>query len=510
MITQKLESIQLSNGKKDEDTHTIKDQLLMAPGVWNDVEYSAEEIKKAFEKTNWEDKRNKSVIIDHADDDKRDVSVRDWVGWVKNARVEDDGRVYGDIELYDKDMINKLTKAKAKFGISPRIRGKVNEDKKIYDFSFENFSVVNTPAVKEAYINLSENGQMKIIKLGNISDEQLIGYISDKFDKDKEEVKKMLKDIEDGFKCECIECGHTMTSKEHCKDIKCPECGGTMRREERPGPGQETKNSDKKLEGFEEIRKEKGMSPSEFYAAPRDPPSESKLPIHDKEHIKNAMSRFNQTDFKDEEEKKKAKRKIISAARDKDIDIEKFKEVGPELSDNDYMKKDKKEVKMSEEEKEQETKAAEEENKEEVEENEEEEVTEEKEEEEEVKENEEDEEEEEEVEDEGEDEEKELKELMTEDKFQEFLKEHKSLPLKEIAKKYKEEKYELEKEEMKKQISELSKKVEKLSEESPDSKSVQELSDEDNSKKRNVFGSNEPTKGDKEMIKLLKDKKILG
>jgi len=40
------------------------------------------------------------------------------------------------------------------------------------------------------------------------------------------------------FKCECIECGHKMESKKHCKDLKCPECGGQMRREERPGPGQ--------------------------------------------------------------------------------------------------------------------------------------------------------------------------------------------------------------------------------------------------------------------------------
>ena len=42
---------------------------------------------------------------------------------------------------------------------------------------------------------------------------------------------------EDTFKCECIECGHKLTSKKHCSEIKCPECGGEMRREERPGPG---------------------------------------------------------------------------------------------------------------------------------------------------------------------------------------------------------------------------------------------------------------------------------
>ena len=40
------------------------------------------------------------------------------------------------------------------------------------------------------------------------------------------------------YDCECIECGHQLTSDKHCRDIKCPECGGRMRRVERPGPGQ--------------------------------------------------------------------------------------------------------------------------------------------------------------------------------------------------------------------------------------------------------------------------------
>jgi len=40
------------------------------------------------------------------------------------------------------------------------------------------------------------------------------------------------------YQCECLECGHTMSSSEHCKDIKCPECGGEARRAERPGKGE--------------------------------------------------------------------------------------------------------------------------------------------------------------------------------------------------------------------------------------------------------------------------------
>lgn len=58
--------------------------------------------------------------------------------------------------------------------------------------------------------------------------------------------KKTVPDQE-SYDCECIECGHKMTSEKHCQDIKCSECGGTMRRASRPGIGQkqEEKQSDK-------------------------------------------------------------------------------------------------------------------------------------------------------------------------------------------------------------------------------------------------------------------------
>ena len=39
------------------------------------------------------------------------------------------------------------------------------------------------------------------------------------------------------YRCECLDCGHKMSSDEHCADIVCPECGGQMRRAKRPGVG---------------------------------------------------------------------------------------------------------------------------------------------------------------------------------------------------------------------------------------------------------------------------------
>ena len=45
------------------------------------------------------------------------------------------------------------------------------------------------------------------------------------------------------------------------------------------------------------------------------------LPIHDESHIRNAMARWNQTDFDSAAEKEKARKKIVSAAKKHGIDV---------------------------------------------------------------------------------------------------------------------------------------------------------------------------------------------
>ena len=55
------------------------------------------------------------------------------------------------------------------------------------------------------------------------------------------------------YSCECLDCGHTMETEEHCASIKCPECGGEMRRAERPGPGRREGADDGKSEDVEEV-----------------------------------------------------------------------------------------------------------------------------------------------------------------------------------------------------------------------------------------------------------------
>lgn len=260
--------------------YTIPNKILMAPGYWNETHYSPQEVQKAFNNTDWSDKDNVSLILDHEDN-----SVKNWVGWIKNPRMDGEN-IVGDLELWDEDTVNKLVNAKAKFGISPKVVGVETDNNELIDFSYKNFSVVTNPAVKKAYINLMEK---KNQQKETIDENKLVGYISDMYNVDSKKASEVLRQLKTG---------------------------------------------EKKLKGFEEIRKDKGMSPEDFYAAPRDPSSSSALPIYDEEHVRNAMARFNQTDFKSQDEKKKAKKKIIQAAKKFGIDIEKFKKVGPELEDN--------------------------------------------------------------------------------------------------------------------------------------------------------------------------------
>ncbi len=52
-----------------------------------------------------------------------------------------------------------------------------------------------------------------------------------------------------------------------------------------------------------------------------DEEGEGHLPIHDESHARNAIARFNQTEFESVEAKEKARKKILSAARKFGIDV---------------------------------------------------------------------------------------------------------------------------------------------------------------------------------------------
>ena len=54
-----------------------------------------------------------------------------------------------------------------------------------------------------------------------------------------------------------------------------------------------------------------------------DERGEGHLPLNDESHIRNALSRWNQTSFPSKDVKESARRKIVSAARKHDIEVSK-------------------------------------------------------------------------------------------------------------------------------------------------------------------------------------------
>jgi len=97
---------------------------------------------------------------------------------------------------------------------------------------------------------------------------------------------------------------------------------------------------------FEAVRNRMGLSPDEFYAVPRDPPSSSKLPIFDEVHVRNAMARFNQVAGVSSEEKRKAFEKIMRKAIGFHMDVSGFKEVMSEHGAPGSMMDEKKKKEM--------------------------------------------------------------------------------------------------------------------------------------------------------------------
>ena len=53
-----------------------------------------------------------------------------------------------------------------------------------------------------------------------------------------------------------------------------------------------------------------------------DSEGEGHLPIPDESHVRNAMARFNQTEFESKAAKERARRKILAAARKHDIEVD--------------------------------------------------------------------------------------------------------------------------------------------------------------------------------------------
>ena len=331
-MAKKIEYRSLENGSK---VMVLKDRVIMAPGVWNNWFYDADQMQVAFKNTDWNDEKNRYLYFDHVD-----VGTRDWTGIVENPHM-DGSNLIGDLVISN-DEVQKAVLMGAKWGISPKIFGMGDKrEGTVKNFFFKNFSFVLDPACKLTFLNsekkdesegikLIPNSFFKLSKEGNImSEEEAIKM--EEIEKiadivlDKMAERKLKEDMPE----DDMDKPH---SEEDCPDKEnCPIHKEMTKKKEMPDMD---KHEDEMAEvsNFEVVRKEKGMSVSEFYAIPLEPPSNSKLPIFDESHTKNALARINQVQGVSPEQKASALRKIHAKAKQFGIET---KEVENKMSEEE-------------------------------------------------------------------------------------------------------------------------------------------------------------------------------
>src|SRR6185437_7337058 len=96
--------------------------------------------------------------------------------------------------------------------------------------------------------------------------------------------------------------------------------GGTARREQCVQRSSEKKAQEAPVAELDTEDREK-MDKRKF--AYVDKEGEGHLPINDDEHVRNAMARFNQTDFESGTKKETARKKIVKAAKRRGIKVSK-------------------------------------------------------------------------------------------------------------------------------------------------------------------------------------------
>jgi len=134
--------------------YRVEDVTVLSEGRWNGLNWTASELKQAVENTDFslEQERgdrqppNSSLFYDH-----EDRSADDWIGKVENVRMEGKD-VKSDVVVTDKQLAMNLEFG-APFGVSPKADGLIDDQKKMQDFTFENFSMVVNPAVKTTWLN---------------------------------------------------------------------------------------------------------------------------------------------------------------------------------------------------------------------------------------------------------------------------------------------------------------------------------------------------------------------
>lgn len=185
---------------------------------------------------------------------------------------------------------------------------------------------VTIKSIKDIEINNKEEEEE--MQNSQINDKN-IEYSVDFFNFYREDLENTIEiETAEKFNCECIKCGYKKTTEQHCKDLKCPKCGGQMRRAERPGSGQPNDVTSKRLS----YKERKALPDAQFAIVidlvkivPQKKKKKKKkirmFPIHDKAHVRNALSRLSQDKIKNTLKKYKisidsVKLKILKRAKE--------------------------------------------------------------------------------------------------------------------------------------------------------------------------------------------------
>ena len=130
--------------------YVMKNKVLFAPGVWNNINYPKDAVIRAYKNTDWNSDLVKALFYDHKDQDSSN-----WLGRVENVRLnESTGEIIGDVYIYDVNVATKLSLGKPDFGISAKALGQ-RKGNSFVDFVFDNFSLVINPGVQLSYVAFS-------------------------------------------------------------------------------------------------------------------------------------------------------------------------------------------------------------------------------------------------------------------------------------------------------------------------------------------------------------------
>lgn len=367
--------VKISDSVSKEPALVIYDQLMLTPGIWNGIKFSRNEIKSGIENTDWTNPENFALINYHPkqlSNGRSEIPLStSWEGYFDKISYKtlDDGvdkeGMYGDLYIYDPILASKLISGKSPLAVSID----ANYSPSPYGASrlgFTNTALVYRPGCKDAYIQLEDNQDnhtMRIIceediclnvkeegeitssssagsELGCKGNQKIVPIKKKKkleYELSPDQVVQVYNGTEKVFE------GSVLSFEEMDGTVYVSIITPTEEISKFPIDGShfflpiippieeshteeqfEEKEQLAQVTDMETVRKEKGMDVDEFYAIPRDPPSESKLPIFDAEHTRNAMARFNQIKDVSAEEKSKAKSKIISAAKKFGIEIKDF------------------------------------------------------------------------------------------------------------------------------------------------------------------------------------------